>query len=88
MLIFWEGQARLKALWPGDPAPRFTRVSSIDRGDPCNTTALEMSAHTATHIDAPRHFIDGGLSVDAIALEASTAQRIGMPDPHVLSSNF
>lgn len=29
-------------------------------GDPINLTHFSMSAHTGTHVDAQRHFIDGG----------------------------
>jgi len=30
---------------------------------------LHMSAHAGTHVDAPRHFFDNGLGVDALPLE-------------------
>lgn len=33
------------------------------------TRKLVMGTHTGTHIDAPRHFIEGGATVDEIALD-------------------
>ena len=42
--------------WPGDPPVRIDLSSSIEGGDPANVSHLDMSAHTGTHLDAPRHF--------------------------------
>jgi arylformamidase len=56
-------------VWPGDPPIRVERVSSISRGDDCNVSRLEMSSHLLTHVDAPRHFSEHGLSVDRIPLD-------------------
>ena len=53
-------------VWPGDPPVANRRVQSIDAGDAANVTALSMSAHTGTHVDAPLHFLDGAAAVDAI----------------------
>src|SRR5258708_12541704 len=41
----------------------------IARGDSSNVSALHMSAHSGTHVDAPRHFFDEGLSTEALPLE-------------------
>jgi arylformamidase len=45
-------------VYPGDPEVHLERVSSIADGEPTNVTRLELGAHTATHIDAPLHYID------------------------------
>jgi arylformamidase len=55
--------------WPGDPAPRFERLLDRRRGDACTLTALSMSAHTGTHVDAPLHYLRGGRSVEAMDLD-------------------
>lgn len=41
-----------------------------------------LGSHTGTHVDAPRHFIDGGASVDELDLRDLTgpARRIDMRD--------
>ncbi len=57
-------------VWPGDPAVRMWRASSISGGDPCNVTRLDIGAHTGTHVDAPLHFIDGAAAVDRLSLES------------------
>ena len=56
-------------VFPGDPAPEKERLSSIENGELYNLTAFSMCAHNGTHIDAPCHFVSGGVSVDAIPLE-------------------
>ena len=55
--------------WPGDPSPKLIKVLSIDQGDACNVTKLEMGVHTGTHIDSPNHFIEGGITTDSMELE-------------------
>ncbi len=55
-------------VWPGDPQVKNIEVSSISNGGEANITSLQMSAHTGTHIDAPKHFIDDGRSIDQLDL--------------------
>lgn len=57
------------SIYPGDPAPERTRLSSMEKGDLYNLTAFGMCAHNGTHIDAPFHFVKDGKSVDAICPE-------------------
>ncbi len=57
-------------VYPGDPAPEKTALSSMEKGDLYNLTAFSMCAHNGTHIDAPFHFLKDGKAVDAISLEA------------------
>lgn len=45
--------------WPGDPAVRFDPVCDRARGDEANVTRLSVSSHAGTHVDAPRHFVEG-----------------------------
>ena len=57
-------------VYPGDPTPEKTVLSSMEKGNLYNLTAFSMCAHNGTHIDAPFHFIKDGKTVDAISLEA------------------
>ena len=57
-------------VYPGDPAPEKRSLGSMENGDLYDLTAFSMCAHNGTHIDAPRHFIKGGKTVDQICLEA------------------
>lgn len=54
--------------YSGDPPAELTKIHSIEKGDPFDLTILKVSAHTGTHIDAPSHFINGGLTVDKIPI--------------------
>lgn len=56
--------------WPGDPACHIKKVVSMDDGAVCNLTHLNLSAHTATHMDAPRHFIKDGQTMEQMPLDA------------------
>ena len=57
-------------IYPGDPAPEKSLISSMEKGDLYNLTSFSMCAHNGTHIDAPFHFINDGKTVDAIRLES------------------
>lgn len=56
-------------VFPGDPAPNKTLISSTENGDAFNLTEFSMCAHNGTHIDAPFHFIPNGKTVDEISPE-------------------
>jgi arylformamidase len=56
-------------VWEGDPPVVIHSLLSTDRGDMANVTRLELGAHTATHLDAPVHFVPGRKGVDQIPLE-------------------
>ncbi len=55
--------------YPGDPGLSMQRLMDYERGDALRLSAIAMSAHLGTHVDAPLHFIRNGVSVDQIALE-------------------
>lgn len=59
------------AVYPGDPAPVKQTLCSMESGELYNLTAFSMCAHNGTHVDAPRHFIADGKSVEELALEAT-----------------
>jgi len=60
--------------WPGDPPFHIERTSDMTHGDSHNFSMLHMGAHTGTHIDAPLHFINNGMSIDAIPLDILTGR--------------
>ncbi len=57
-------------VWPGDPPFEISAVASMARGDACNVSAIAMTCHAGTHIDAPRHFFDSGAAADRAPFEA------------------
>jgi arylformamidase len=56
-------------VWPQHPRVKIKQVSSIAQGDTSNLTRLNLGCHTGTHVDAPHHFVDGGLTVDQLPLD-------------------
>ncbi len=57
------------AVWPGDPPVEIVREMDVAQGDPFNLTRLNISAHTGTHMDAPRHFLPTGAPIDQLPLD-------------------
>lgn len=55
-------------VYPGDPIPEHEWLKQIKNGDSSNLTYLKMCAHNATHMDAPRHFIEGGRTIGELEL--------------------
>ena len=55
--------------YPGNTPFSLEAIKRVAAGDSSNVSTLHMSAHTGTHVDAPRHFFDDGPGVDALPLE-------------------
>jgi arylformamidase len=55
--------------FPGDPPFKREMVLTLEESGACNVSKLEMSAHSGTHIDMPAHFIAGGNTLDAAAID-------------------
>jgi arylformamidase len=56
--------------YPGDPPVRFKRSKKIAKeGANYNLSTYSFGSHAGTHIDAPLHVIENGLSVDKLPLE-------------------
>jgi arylformamidase len=68
--------------YPGDPGIEIGQWAALARGDAANVSLLHFGAHTATHVDAPAHFIEGASRVDAMPLDAliGPARVVLIPD--------
>ena len=55
--------------WPGSPGVLIKLRMAIAQGDDANVTQLSIDVHSGTHVDAPRHFIDHGATVEEIGLD-------------------
>lgn len=53
-------------IYKGDPGVEISSFKSIAEGSSANVSALSIGVHTATHVDAPNHFIDGAKRVHEI----------------------
>jgi len=50
-------------IYKTDPGVEFGQHRAIANGDSANVSKLSLGVHTATHVDAPNHFIDGAKRV-------------------------
>lgn len=76
--------------WPTD-RPFVHEITAVigEEGSVCNLSAMHISTHFGTHVDAPFHFIADGRTVDRLDLdlltgpcvvaEAMEAERLVMP---------
>ncbi|MFC1962433.1 ribose 5-phosphate isomerase B [Chloroflexota bacterium] len=79
-------------IWPGDPEVIIEPIKAIAQGKSSNVSRIQMSTHTGTHIDPPRHYLEGASGVDAIVPESfmglarvfQLESRIKRIDQHVL----
>ena len=65
------------AHWPDNPAVSIERMLDISKGDNANVSQLSMGSHTATHMDAPVHFINDGIALDKMDLAANDRESAG-----------
>ncbi len=61
-------------VFDGDPHVEIKTFNSFDDGDAANVSQICLSVHTATHVDAPNHFINGAKKVADLALETLIGQ--------------
>ena len=68
--------------YPGDPGIEIGQWSAIAEGAAANVSLLHFGAHTATHVDAPAHFIEGAGRVAEMPLDAliGPARVVSIPD--------
>jgi arylformamidase len=53
-------------VYPGDPEVAVAAHCSLAQGQGCNVLALRLGTHSGTHVDAPRHFLAAGQTVDRL----------------------
>lgn len=70
-------------VWPGDPPVNIKRTSSIAAGDNANVSELTMSCHTGTHVDAPDHFLNNGITVEDLSLDLLVGRAYVLHLPNV-----
>ncbi|WP_406657991.1 cyclase family protein [Methanolobus sp. ZRKC2] len=62
-------------VYPGDPETQVESVSSIDM-DGYAVSRVSFGTHTGTHVDAPSHIFEEGLSIEKIPIEALVGEAI------------
>jgi arylformamidase len=56
-------------VYPGNPEFELQPVKRIADGASSNVSRLVLGTHTATHVDAPKHFFDDGPGADRLPLD-------------------
>ncbi|HRH41196.1 MAG TPA: cyclase family protein [Pyrinomonadaceae bacterium] len=54
--------------FPGDPTVKIDVCAALAKGDVANVSQICFGVHTATHVDAPNHFIEDTRRVDELDL--------------------
>ena len=56
-------------IYPGNPPIQIDVVSAMSAGASSNGSRITFGSHTATHVDAQHHMIDGGWTVEKMRLD-------------------
>jgi arylformamidase len=69
--------------WPGDRPFELRRESDMSEGAENNLSSFSTSAHVGTHMDAPLHFLAGGVPMEDLPLNVviGRARVIAISDP-------
>ncbi len=69
-------------VWPGDPQVEISQIAAIADGEEANVSYMKLGVHTGTHVDAPKHFIDSGETVDRLDIDMLTGRAyvLHLPD--------
>lgn len=62
-------------VFPGSPLDLFTPHTRLNRGDEANTTIIHHYLHNGTHVDAPFHFYDKGMTIDQVPIDTFLFER-------------
>ncbi|WP_273383817.1 cyclase family protein [Actinobacillus porcinus] len=55
--------------WPGEPVIEVTRCTDVCEEIPFSSFMSKLPNHFGTHMDAPRHFVRDGLSINELPIE-------------------
>ncbi len=55
--------------WPGEPTVKVTQCTDVSDECPFCSFISEVPNHCGTHMDAPRHFVKDGLSINELPME-------------------
>jgi arylformamidase len=69
-------------IYPNNPPIEIGPASSMKAGASSNSSRICFGSHTATHVDAQHHMIDGGWTVDQMKLDVliGPALLVRLPD--------
>lgn len=56
-------------VWPGSPGLKVEELARIGPASFAHVSKIELDVHTGTHVDAPRHFVVDGDTVERLPLD-------------------
>lgn len=56
-------------VWPGSDKFSLERIMRLEEGDEANVSQMNTEVHIGTHVDAPRHFVANGKTVEQLSLD-------------------
>jgi len=62
-------------VYVGDAVPKVSKFKTLSK-DGVNLSIITVGSHTGTHVDAPIHFVKGGISVDELPAEAFVGEAV------------
>ena len=68
-------------VYPGDPEGYVDNIKSMRAGDNCNLNAVYTCLHTATHVDAPLHFVEGAGAMETLPLDLFIGECLVVETP-------
>lgn len=66
--------------WPGEPVVKVTRCTDVTEDCPLSSFITELLNHCGTHMDAPRHFVKDGLSINELPIEYFYHKEVALLD--------
>jgi arylformamidase len=72
---------------PKDPQASFYLIHDPEKGSRGTMYEMKITSHEGTHVDAPRHFIRGGTTIDQMPLDTmlGLARIIEIKNPEVIT---
>lgn len=64
--------------WPGEPVVKVTRCTDVTEDCPFSSFITELPNHCGTHMDAPRHFVKDGLSINELPMEYFCHKKVAL----------
>lgn len=68
-------------VYPGDPEGYIDNIKNMRMGDNCNLNAVYTCLHTATHVDAPLHFVEGAGAMETLPLDLFIGECLVVETP-------
>jgi arylformamidase len=62
-------------IYVGDAVPKVARFKELSK-DGVNLSLITLGSHTGTHVDAPVHFVSGGMTLDHLPVESFIGEAV------------